>query len=346
MSDTPPPPEVSVVVVCYNERAHISACLDSLARQESFRGSYEVIVVDGDSTDGTPEIVRGHAARYPSTRLVVEPRRGTAVARNTGVREARAPLIAFLDADCVAAPEWLASLTAAFRGAREKEPRVSAVGGPSLIPEGSAPFVEALKIALDTWLGSGGRVTGMCHPRERFVADLPSLNVIYERRLFDEIGFFNDGLRDEGEDADFSYRILTSGRKLLYSPLPVVYHRYRSTPRSWWNNMRRYGRARGVLLVGDPAMLNLHYLGPLLLVAGLAFSPLGFLWRPLFLPLAYGPVVFAAACAACIRARRPALIPLAALAFCLTHLGYGAGEFEGVAKALARRLGGIGRSGK
>src|SRR5690606_25092166 len=112
-----------------------------------------------------------------------------------------------------------------------------------------------------------------------------------------------------------------SGRKLLYSPLPVVYHRYRSTPLSWWRNMRRYGRARGVLLVREPAMLNLHYLAPLLLLLGLAFSPLGLLWRPLLLPLVYLPAMAVTACLASIRARRPARIPLVFAALLLTHLG-------------------------
>ena len=220
MTDTPRALDLSVVVVCYNERNNIAACLDSVAGQEFSSGSFEVIVVDGDSSDGTLEIARTRARRHPCIRVVVEPRRGTAVARNTGVRESRASLIAFIDADCVAAPRWLSSLAAAFREARERDARVAAVGGPSLIPEGSPPFVEALKLALNTWIGSGGRVTGMCHPRERFVADLPSLNVIYERSLFDAIGFFDDRLKNEGEDADFSYRILSSGRKLTDTAPP------------------------------------------------------------------------------------------------------------------------------
>ncbi len=346
MTDTPRALDLSVVVVCYNERNNIAACLDSVAGQEFSSGSFEVIVVDGDSSDGTLEIARARALRHPCIRVVVEPRKGTAVARNTGVRESRAPFVAFIDADCVAAPRWLSSLAAVFREARERDARVAAVGGPSLIPEGSPPFVEALKLALNTWVGSGGRVTGMCHPRERFVDDLPSLNVIYERGLFDRIGFFDDRLENEGEDADFSYRILTSGRKLLYSPLPVVYHRYRSTPLSWWRNMRRYGRARGVLLVGAPAMLNLHYLAPLALLASLALSPLGLLWRPALAPLAYFPTMLAAACLIALRAGRPSLLHLVAAALCITHIGYGIGEVEGLIKGVTRRSGGRARCGE
>lgn len=340
------PPAVSVIVVCYNEAGNIAGCLESVANQGYPSGGFEVIVVDGGSTDGTLERAREYAGRHPHVRVVVEPREGTAVARNTGVREARAPLVAFLDADCVAAPGWLDSLVSAFRRARDRDARVSAVGGPSLIPEGSNAFVEALKLALDSWVGSGGRVTGMCHPRERLVDDLPSLNVIYERRLFDEIGFFNERLMDEGEDADFSYRILSSGRRLLYSPLPVVYHRYRSSPRAWWNNMRRYGRARGVLLVGAPAMLNLHYLAPLALLASLALSPLGLLWRPALAPLAYFPTMLAAACLIALRAGRPALLHLVAAALCITHIGYGIGEVEGLIKGVARRSRGRARCGE
>ncbi|MDD5556387.1 MAG: glycosyltransferase [bacterium] len=335
-------PAISVIVVCRNERENIAACLDSLLGQE-IDAAFEVIVSDGRSTDGTLEVAREYERRHPSVRVVVEPRRGTAAGRNAGVRAARAGLIAFLDADCTAPPGWLAALRDAFRKARERDPAVAAVGGPSHIPERSTPFAEALRIALDTWLGSAGRVTGKIHARERYVEDLPSLNVMYEKRLFEEIGPFDDTLLNEGEDADFSYRILRSGRKLLYSPLPGVRHKYRPDPRSWFNNMRRYGRARARLIMRQPAMLNFQYLAPLLLTAGIILSPLGLLWRPFLLPLGYFPAVLFASCREGIRRGRPRLIPHIFAAFCLTHLGYGAGELEGVAKAVARGRGRINR---
>ena len=330
--------DVSVIVVCYNEEDNIGECLESLVVQDYDGGAYEVIVVDGDSKDRTIAIARGYEERYSFVRVIVDPRRGTAVARNTGVRAASYDLIAFLDADCVATPSWICSLVDVYRGARERDPKIAAVGGASLISEGSNPFVKALKIALNSYMGSAGRVTGKCHSRERFVEDLPSLNVIYGKGLFARLGFFNDSLMDEGEDADFSYRILNAGMRLLYSPLPVIYHKYRPDPISWWRNMRRYGRARATLILGDPTMINFQYLGPLLLVLSLACTPLAIRWPVFMLPLAYFPFMLLASCWEGIRKGRAALILSIFSAYCLTHVGYGLGEIEGLVKGLARKL--------
>jgi len=212
------------------------------------------------------------------------------------------------------------------------------VGGASFIPEGSKLFAEALKLALNSYVGSAGRVTGKSHSHERFVEDLPSLNVIYERTLFDRIGYFNVSLLDEGEDADFSYRILKEGMKLLYSPLPVIYHKYRPDPLSWWRNMRRYGRARATLIINDPSMINFQYLGPLLLVIFLICSPMGIRWPILLLPFAYFPVIFLASCCEACRKGKPRLTFSVFCAFCLTHLGYGLGEIEGFLRAFMRKF--------
>ena len=328
--------DVSVIVVCYNEERNIGECLESLIGQDYGAGRYEVFIVDGDSKDGTIAIARDYEERYPFVRLIVEPRRGTAVARNTGVRAASYGLIAFLDADCVATPSWVRSLVETYMGARERDPTIAAVGGASFIPEGSKPFVKALKIALNTYLGSAGRVTGKCHPHERLVEDLPSLNVIYGKKLFDRLGVFNVSLRDEGEDADFSYRILKAGMRLLYSPLPVIYHKYRPDPLSWWRNMRRYGRARAALILGDPSMINFQYLGPFLLVLSLACTPLAMVWPVFLLPLAYFPLMLLAGCWEGLREGRIGLVLFIFSAYCLTHLGYGLGEIEGLARRLAR----------
>jgi succinoglycan biosynthesis protein ExoA len=337
---------VSVIVVCYNEEKNIAACLNSLVSQDYRLGEYEIIVVDGGSTDGTLAIARDYAQAHTYLRIIIEPRRGTAVARNTGIKATRFSLIAFCDADCIASENWLSSLVCAYRDAREKDTRIVAVGGPSLISAPSPPFVEALKIALDTYIGSGGRVTGKHYPRERPVIDLPSLNILYGKDLFDEIGYFDVTFMDEGEDADLSYRIIKAGKKLWYSPRPVVYHKFRPDLRSWWRNMRRYGRARGRLLSRDPAMANSLYLTPILLVLSLLFVPLAVWWLPCAIPLLYFPLMFILSIYISLEKRRPKLIWLIFIALCSTHLGYGIGEIEGLVRGVARRLRVTQREGK
>ncbi len=325
---------VSIIVVSYNERENIAACLESLLGQSYRAGDYEVLVVDGDSTDGTIPIIESYAKRDRRIRYVREPKRGTAAARNTGVRQARFGLVAFTDADCVVPPEWIANLVLAWREATAADNQVAAVGGPALIPEEAGDFAIAVKIGLNTYLASGGRVSGKNLKRKKNVVDLPTLNVIYEKALFKELGYFDEELKSEGEDAEFSYRILRFGRRLFYDPRPMVFHKYRPSPKSWWRNMLRYGRARGTLLVRHPEMLNLAYALPALLVIALVLSGLGFFRAYFFAPLLYFPLVLAQSIWSAFRAGRPRLVLHVFLAICLTHIGYGAGEISRVAGTL------------
>ncbi len=95
-------PEVSVIIPAYNREAFIGEAIDSVLAQEGV--STEIILVDGASSDGTVSVARRHA---PDIRIISEPDRGVADARNKGIAIARAPWIAFLDADDIWKPEKL-----------------------------------------------------------------------------------------------------------------------------------------------------------------------------------------------------------------------------------------------
>lgn len=100
--------DLTVIVPARNEERVIGRCLDALRAQA--RKGVEVIVADDGSTDGTARVV---ADRFPEARLLRLPPRGSAAARASAIAGARAPRIAFLDADCVPDPDWI---DAALRG--------------------------------------------------------------------------------------------------------------------------------------------------------------------------------------------------------------------------------------
>src|SRR5687767_744377 len=116
------PPVVSVVVPTRGRAAYLEVTLDSLLAQRT-EIPHEILVVDDGAPDATAEVV---AAR-PAVRYVAHgEKRGLNAARNTGVREARAPLIAFVDDDVLVPPGWLEAVAA---GAR-RHPEAGALGGP------------------------------------------------------------------------------------------------------------------------------------------------------------------------------------------------------------------------
>jgi GT2 family glycosyltransferase len=107
---------IRVVVVNWNRRELLGACLDSLARQT--HGSFEVMVVDNGSTDGSAELVRGRKASYPVPLDLIanSTNRGFCAANNQGFQGNGAEFFALLNNDAEADPGWLAALEQAMRG--------------------------------------------------------------------------------------------------------------------------------------------------------------------------------------------------------------------------------------
>lgn len=105
--------DFSVVVPFFNEQSHIEECINSLLSQEYPRNKYEIIMVDNNSTDGSAEIVR----KYDGINLVQETQQGDFAARNRGIAESRAPIIAFTDADTAPYRDWLKNIATSMAAA-------------------------------------------------------------------------------------------------------------------------------------------------------------------------------------------------------------------------------------
>ncbi|HUI06239.1 MAG TPA: glycosyltransferase family 2 protein [Verrucomicrobiae bacterium] len=102
-------PKISVVVCTYNRAALLRDALETLCEQTLATASYEVLVVDNNSADNTRAVVEGFAARPLNVRYARETRQGLSMARNRGWQEARGEYVAYIDDDCRAPKEWLAS---------------------------------------------------------------------------------------------------------------------------------------------------------------------------------------------------------------------------------------------
>ncbi len=185
-------PEVSVIIPTYNRRAMVREAIDSVLAQTA--ASFELIVVDDASSDGTSEDLARLVAEYPKTvRIERTGNRGPAAARNCGVAIARAPAIAFLDSDDLWAPEKLARHLEFMR----ENPDC------------------AISQTDEVWIRNGRRVNpGMRHRKRAgdfFVESLrtclisPSA-VLIKKQLFDSIGGFDEDL-SAAEDYDLWLRI-------------------------------------------------------------------------------------------------------------------------------------------
>ena len=192
---------VSVVVVARNEERNIGPCLESVLAQDYPHDQYEVIVVDGGSTDRTAEIAR----RHPVT-VVVSDRAVIGYQRNLGVRQARGRYVAFTDADCVADREWLKKLGAAMAAAEADAPAdVAAVGGPNLVFASDPGFARLVGHMQETLGGSGGSAQSYAIGTARRVKSVPNCNAMYPRPVLESERY--DDAIGCGDDLDINYRL-------------------------------------------------------------------------------------------------------------------------------------------
>lgn len=227
-------PSVSVVVPAYNCADRLHACLDSLFQQTYPRTRYDITLVDDGSTDETAARARALAQHWEGTLTVVQqPNGGPASARNAGIRASQGEVVAFIDADCVAAPDWLAQVVGVLVATE-----ATGVGGP------------LLNVAPRTWVSRYLDAAAFYRHRVRKgqVDYLVTANVAFRRSALIALGGFAEREGAWCEDADLSFRLRQSGHRLLLSPGGTVTH-YGSpaTLRSLARELYRYGYGNFVL---------------------------------------------------------------------------------------------------
>ena len=106
--------DVAVIVPTFNRAASLARLLDSLCAQHVEDVHYEVLIVDNGSTDRTLDIAAAYAATFPFVHCLSEARAGASNARNRGILSTHARILAFIDDDVVAAPDWIDGIVRTF----------------------------------------------------------------------------------------------------------------------------------------------------------------------------------------------------------------------------------------
>ncbi|MEM3154897.1 MAG: glycosyltransferase [Candidatus Woesearchaeota archaeon] len=232
-------PDISIIIPLYKQKS-VEDCVDSLLRQNT-SAKYEIIVVDS-----SPEAI--FVKKHQNVRVIrLKERAFPGIARNIGISAAKADILAFIDADCVADEKWLQFILESHR-------LHDVVGGK--IANGNSSRLSGWSI----YLCEFGEFSG---GKKRLLYSVPSCNISYKRIIFKKYGGFPE--TRTSEDTVFNARIR---EKVLFDPKMVVYHINRTDLPSIFDTCIKLGygsaSARRTALLPGSFLVDMPYLIPLL----------------------------------------------------------------------------------
>jgi succinoglycan biosynthesis protein ExoA len=318
-------PFISVIVPVRNEESFLARTIEQLASQDYPVDRFEILIVDGRSTDDTRSIAESLAAAHGNIRVFDNPKRLSSAARNLGIRRARGDLVVIVDGHCeMDGQSYLRNLSSAF-----DRSGADCVGRPQpLDVTGASTLQRAIAAARSSRLGH--------HPdsfiysgAEQFVP-ANSVAVAYRREVFDRVDWFDESF-DACEDVELNHRIDRAGLRCFFTPKVQVRYFPRSSLRGLFHQMARYGRGRVRLLRKHRDTFSPGGFIPVAWLAGLIVGPLaGLMWSPLwwvyiFVISLYMSMVLAASAAITLRQRQPRFLGWLPLVFVTVHAGAGCG---------------------
>ncbi|WP_281194046.1 glycosyltransferase family 2 protein [Halorubrum sp. F4] len=216
---------ISIVIPVYNDPEGISETLDSL-RSQSITHDYRIHVVDNDSTDRTPEVVRS----YDDDRITLHHERdiqSSYAARNTGIRRTNADVLAFVDADMTVPENWLDDALTAFRDTDADYMGCNV--------ELALPDEPTLAARYDRH--TGFPVEGYLE-HQQFA---PTCCLFVHRDVFEDVGFFDHRLKSGG-DKEFGNRVHDAGYDQHFADDVRMFHPTRNSIPELVSKDRRVGR--------------------------------------------------------------------------------------------------------
>lgn len=202
-----PSATLAVIIPHYADNDRLERCLTALAEQDL--SGVEIILIDNATPGGLGEIPMA----FPMVRVLTEPKKGAAAARNRGVIETTTPWLAFLDADCLPAPDWLDRL------------RHITGGDPNTVTGGR---VDVFDETPPPRSGAEAFETVFAFDQEYYIRDKNfsvTANLVASRAVLEATGPFRGGL---SEDVDWCRRAVAAGYRLIYDTHLRVGHPTRS----------------------------------------------------------------------------------------------------------------------
>ncbi len=250
------PPEggmdVSIILACRNEAKAIHELLACVEGQVWGPLRWELLIADGDSEDGTAEILHRYAAQRENVTILQNVRRIVSPGLNLAIRRARGELILRMDAHTVYAPDYVETCLRVM-----KETGGDNVGGPARTKPRNA--VERLFSAAYHSPFSCGGARFHNAQYEGWVDTVPY--GCWRRELFERIGYFDESLV-RNQDDEFNLRLRRSGGRIWQSPAIASWYTPRSSVSQLWKQYFQYGFWKVAVIRKHQIPASLRHLVP------------------------------------------------------------------------------------
>ncbi|MDR1494325.1 MAG: glycosyltransferase [Planctomycetaceae bacterium] len=236
---------ISVIIATYNRSVFLRQTLETLIRQDFPKGTWEILVINNQSTDDTESVLQEFSARDSRIRSVYEEKIGTSLARNRGILESRGQITVHLDDDVILEPSWLKTLVAPIQN--DLRQRIGVLGGRTInyfpdkeVNQWASPFRESRPYS-----------DHLCQLHNS-PFPIGGGNMAVPRWVYDQIGMFNTNLGPVGnimlfaEDTEFIDRAYNAGLEIWYNGEASLLHQIpasRLTFSAIFNHRYNYGRS-------------------------------------------------------------------------------------------------------
>jgi succinoglycan biosynthesis protein ExoA len=325
-------PFVTVIMPVRNEEAYINRSLKSVLAQDYPADRFEIIVVDGMSTDGTAAIVESFKNQGANIRFISNPGMIVPTGMNLAIENAIGEIIVRVDGHCEIDSDYVRRCV----GHLQNE-QVDGVGGP-LESVGETFSARVIALAMSSNFGVGGSAFRTVR-NKTMLSDTVAFPA-YTRSAIQRAGRYDEELV-RNQDDEYNYRLRKLGARILLAN--DIHCRYysRGSLSSLWSQYFQYGYWKVRVMQKHPRQMRLRQFVPALFILALAASlaaSLIFQEVRWLLVLLVGLYVVANVLATIITARRTSarMLLLLPAAFCVLHFSYGVGFIVGLVKFCSR----------
>jgi len=316
---------VSIIMPCYNEERFIQTALENLCNQYD-KQNYEIIIVDGHSTDRTREVIKAFAEKRPDVSLVLidNPDRKIPKALNLGVAAAQGEFILRMDSHAAPSPGYVR------RCVELLSKNEAAVVGMycDVRPQNDTIAARAIASVVSHPFGIGDASYRLSQGEAQQAVDTVAFGS-FRKSLWKELGGFNEALHTN-EDYDFNYRVRAAGGIVLLDRAESSTYFARGTLRDLVSQYFRYGKWKARMIRLHPRSIKArHLVAPMFVLSLIGLPLLGLLWRPAWILLAVEAALYLslalyfAAKIAWNKERRVALTLFIPIVFFTLHVTWG-----------------------